>query len=218
MKTVCALLVACLAVCSGPALAQQAGRGEPTLADLRRAALRFAGLDHHPERTWVRRSRLAGLLPDLSLSLDRDLARDEDLSRSSSGTQRLDRGTDEDLSLQARAVWRFDRLLFDDVELRILQIAQQRQRERTELLMQVTRIYYQRQRLQLALGRAGNKTPPAEQALAIEELGEQLDALTGGYFRHAQTQPSRAHRPGAIPQAPGAARPTPDEPAHTGPE
>lgn len=124
-------------------------------------------------------------MPVLTVNVSRDLARDADLSRASSGTERLDTGTGEDLTLAARAVWRLDRLLFDDVEVRAAQIAQQRHRERLELLMRVTSLYYQRRKLQLALGSGARAAGRAAQVLAIEEITDQLDALTGGHFRRS---------------------------------
>lgn len=186
------------------AWAQASRDAEPSLASLRHAALRFADLERAPEIEWTRRSRIAALLPDLSLRVDRALARDADLSRASSGTQRIDLGTDEDTALQARAVWRLDRLLFDDVELRIYQVARQRQHQRTELLLQVTRMYYQRQRLLLGHTGGNRKQSSAERALAIEELTDQLDALTGGYYRRALSE-SRVGFANAV------ARPVPTE-------
>lgn len=163
---------------------EQAHR-EPSLNEIRRAALRYAGLDRYPERAWARRSRLAGIMPVLTVNAGRDLARDADLSRASNGTERLNIATDEDVKLSARAVWRLDRLLFDDIEVRAAQIAQQRHRERLELLARVTSLYYQRRKLQLAQHGQARGDGAAAQMLAIEEITDQLDALTGGYFRRS---------------------------------
>lgn len=157
---------------------------EPPLAAVRQAALRYAGLDRHPEHAWSRRTRLAGLMPTLTLSINRDLAHDADLSRQSTGKEELAVGTGEDLGFEARAVWQLDRLLFDEAEVRVLQVAQRQHQERIELLTRVTSIYYQRRKLQIARLRGG-KDAGVDQLLAIEELTDQLDALTGGYFRLA---------------------------------
>lgn len=158
---------------------------EPTLVEVRDAALRYAGLDRHPERAWARRARLAGLMPVVTVTFDRDLARDQDLSRESTGKEKLAIGTNRDIDLQAKAVWRLDRLLYDEVEIRALQTAQRQQQERITLLMRVTSIYYQRRKLQLARQRNSDQATRLDQLLALEELTDQLDALTGGYFRRA---------------------------------
>lgn len=164
---------------------------EPPLAAVRQAALRYAGLDRHPERAWSRRTRLAGLMPTLTVSINRDLAHDADLSRQSTGKEELAVGTDEDLGFEAKAVWQLDRLLFDEAEVRVLQVAQRQHQERIDLLIRVTSIYYQRRKLQIARLRGGRDAAGVDQLLAIEELTDQLDALTGGYFRLALRTPNR---------------------------
>ncbi|HWN66760.1 MAG TPA: hypothetical protein VNM90_03920 [Haliangium sp.] len=180
-----------LALADDRAVLTELQQREPTLAEVRDAALRHAGLDHHPERAWARRTRLAGLMPVLTVSLQRDLAQDADLSRESTGKESLDIGTNRDIGLEARAVWRLDRLLYDDAEVRALQMAQRQHQERLDLLMRVTSIYYQRRKLQLAQQRGGNEATRSDQLLAIEELTDQLDALTGGHFRRALHARSR---------------------------
>lgn len=182
--TMLALLPATRASADERAALAEIEKREPPLAAVRQAALRYAGLDRHPERAWSRRTRLAGLMPTLTLSLNRDLAHDADLSRQSTGKEELAVGTGEDLGFEARAVWRLDRLLFDEAEVRVLQVAQRQHDERLELLTRVTSLYYQRRKLQLARSRGG-KDATIDQLLAIEELTDQLDALTGGYFRLA---------------------------------
>lgn len=162
-------------------------RREPSLDEVRMAALRYAGLDGRSESGWGRRARLAGLLPALTLQAQRETDEDEALSRSSTGTQKLDVGAGEDLDLQARAVWQLDRLVFDEVELRALQTAQRLHRDRLQLLIQVTNIYFQRRKLQIMAiwSPPSDPSKAALDALAVVELGAQLDALTGGYFSRA---------------------------------
>jgi hypothetical protein len=169
-----------------PALAELE-RSEPGLDEVRTAALRYAGLDSGPERGWGRRTRLAGLLPTLTLRALHKTGEDEALSRSSTGTEKLDVGADENVDLEARAVWRLDRLVFDEVELRALQAAQRLHRDRIQLLTQVTNLYFQRRKLQVTAIWSPQADPAkaALDALAIAELTGQLDALTGGYFSHA---------------------------------
>lgn len=191
------LLALCLLAAPAVALADERAtlaeleQREPTLAEVRDAALRNAGLDRHPERAWARRARLAGLMPVLTVSLDRGLGHDADLSRESSGKESLDIATNRDIGVEARAVWRLDRLLYDEAEVRALQTAQRQHQERVELLLRVTGIYYQRRKLQLARQRNTNEATRLDQQLAIDELTDQLDALTGGYFRRALQARSR---------------------------
>lgn len=158
-------------------------RTEPGLDEIRRAALRYAGLASQPEKAWGLRARLAGLLPEVSLKAQRGRAQDEEFSESSTGTEKHER----DLDLEARAEWALDRLVFDEAELRAAQTAQRLHRDRIQLLTQVTNLYFQRRKLQLAVLFAPDSDPgkAALQALAIAEATAQLDALTGGYFSRA---------------------------------
>ncbi len=162
-------------------------RREPGIDEGRRAALRHAGLHRRPARAWARRARLSGLVPALSLRAQRSTAHDEGLSRSSTGTERLDAGSDEDLGMELRAVWRLDRLVFSDVEIRALQTERALQRERATLLERVTSIYFQRRKLQLQAIHAPttDRLKAAVHALAIAELTAALDTLTGGAFSRA---------------------------------
>lgn len=159
-------------------------KNEPRLDKVRKAALRHAGLEQRPERSWGWRARASGLMPVLTLQADRGTSHDNDLSRSSTGTEKLDIGVDESVGMQARAVWQLGRLVFDDAEIRATQMAQRLQRERIQVLIQVTNLYFQRRKLivETMLAPQSDRAKAALQAVAIAELTAQLDALTGGYF------------------------------------
>jgi hypothetical protein len=162
-------------------------REEPDLSQVRARAVEHAGLDGKAERAWARRARWSALLPDLTLRANHGAGEDRDLSRSSSGTERLDVGADSDFDIEARAVWELDRLVFDDVEIRALQAVQRTYRERVQLLGQVSSLYYQRRKLVLGALLAPQTDPykVALHAIAVAEVSAQLDALTGGYFSRA---------------------------------
>lgn len=184
-----AVLPLCLALAVTALRPAHAGRrarataqaAEPTLEQVRRAALHYAGLAERPDRAWSRRTRLAGLLPVVTVRVVHDTHRDEELSRSSTGAQRLDLSDDQDTTLEARAVWRLDRLVFDESELRAAQASWRLHHERLALLAQVTSLYFQRRKLQLTAPATDPGRSALEQ-LALAELTAQLDALTGGYF------------------------------------
>ncbi|MCG8422842.1 MAG: hypothetical protein MJE77_33440 [Proteobacteria bacterium] len=187
------IAVAVLLVSAGAARAERKAdldrleRGEPGLAEVRRAALHHAGLADRPELSWTGRARLSALLPVLTVQINRGSGYDRDLSRSSSGTERLDVGSDRDISVAAKAVWNLDRLLFSDAELRAVKAAQQQYEERIQLLARVTSLYFQRRKLQITAlwSPPGDPARAALQKLAIHELTAQLNALTGGYFAKA---------------------------------
>lgn len=145
-----------------PAAARVAG---PRVGEVLAQAYRAAGLHRSPGRGWVRRARLAGLLPSVAVRTGRNTSwQDADPD--------IDRGT----SIEARASWRLDRLLFDGRELQVASIEAARRRERRQLGSQVIRAYYHWQRTAAAATAQPRMTSRAEEAAA------ELDALTDGWF------------------------------------
>ncbi|HUH02201.1 MAG TPA: hypothetical protein VML75_09400 [Kofleriaceae bacterium] len=161
---------------------------EPSVDQVRAAALRYAGMDADRWKGWARRARLAGLLPDVTVRATRHTNTDRDLSRQSTGVERLNTGIDLDRAVEARATWHLDRLVFDPAEIRAVDTGQRHHRYRLTLAAQVTTIYYRRRRLQLRLLWRPPADPAerAERHLEIRELTDQLDGLTGGYFSRAR--------------------------------
>ena len=135
----------------------------PSIADVLQAAYHTAGLDRSPARSWVRRSRLAGLMPWLTVRTGRDTSWEDD------GTSGVGRSN----VVEVRATWRLDRLVFDGHELQVATIEAARRRERRRLASRVIRAYFTWRR---AASTAATLPARAEEAIA------ELDALTDGWF------------------------------------
>lgn len=132
----------------------------PHISAVLEAAYRAAGLDRNVGRGFVRRARLAGLVPWLSVRTARDTAWKEiepEIGRST--------------TLEVRATWRLDRLMFEPRELQVASLEGARRRERRRLAKQVIRAYF--------VWREAQETVKAEEAAA------ELDALTDGWFSKA---------------------------------
>jgi len=161
---------------------------DPSIEEAQRAALRNATLEPRRARRLLSRVRCAGVLPRVEASLSRGLSRDEDLDRAYQEMDELSLATDEDLDFRLTVRWDLDRLIYDPEELRAYrEVASQAQRRR-ELLLAVTRMYYE-----LLLLRFQQETQPAadsasrvERELRIDELRALLDGLTGGLFTRGQ--------------------------------
>lgn len=137
----------------------------PSISDVLSAAYHTAGLDRSPARSWVRRSRLAGLMPWLTVRTGRDTSWEDD------GTS----GIGKSSVVEVRATWRLDRLVFDGHELQVATIEAARRRERRRLASRVIRAYFTWKRAATA---GSTATLPARAEEAIAEL----DALTDGWF------------------------------------
>jgi hypothetical protein len=158
---------------------------EPTVAQVRQAAVEHAGLARDPRRSWAARARLAGLLPELTTRLTRSQARDEGLdSDGDGGTHDRSLDVGDQVVLELRATWDLRRLVFDPTEIRAAREGLRIAAERQHLELEVTRLYYQRRRAQLEW----IASPPASalemtrRTIEMDELTANLDALTGGWL------------------------------------
>ena len=142
----------------------------PSIDAVLSAAYVTAGLDHDPADSWIRRARLAGLVPWVTVRTANDTSWQDDHSEVGHGT-----------TVEVRATWRLDRLLFDNHELQVAGIEAARRRERRRLAARVIRAYFTWRRA------AGVAFPDGDDRVAIRiaETTAELDALTDGWFSEA---------------------------------
>jgi hypothetical protein len=133
----------------------------PPISAVVAAAYRANSLDSSPATGWRWRTRLAGLVPIVTVRDGRD-ATWRDISDPTIGYVSV---------FTVSATWKLDRLLFDPNELRISAIEAARRRERRHVAAEAIRAYY-------AFARATGSDRGAEAAAV-------LDALTDGWFSDA---------------------------------
>ena len=161
----------------------------PLISAVLSAAYAAAGLDRDPGRGWVQRTRLAGLIPWLTVRTTRDTSWQDAHAEVGHGT-----------TLEFRATWRLDRLLFDGRELQVATIEAARRRERTRLASHVIRAYYAWRRAAAGTLPSGDDRVIAgrdDPARVVDDAGHviderattrldesiaELDALTDGWF------------------------------------
>lgn len=129
------------------------------------AAYAAAGLDRDPKDSWIRRARVSGLVPWVTVRTARDTSWQDDQSEVGHGT-----------SLELRATWRLDRLLFDSRELQVAAVESARRRERRRLAARVIRTYFTWRRA------ASIASDDERVATRVAEAAAELDALTDGWF------------------------------------
>ncbi len=186
------MVIAVVAVRSLAAAEPARGAGEPSVSAVIAAAQAASGLDRDPGRSWVRRTRLAGFVPWLTVRTARDTSWQDAHSEVGHGT-----------SLEVRATWRLDRLLFDGRELQVATIEAARRRERARVASQVIRAYYAwRRAAEAARPGAADRAAmqsedPGESAAndrlasRLDEAVAELDALTDGWFSEELGRRSR---------------------------
>src|SRR5687767_13437146 len=138
---------------------------EPSVRELQRAAARTAEVQPERVRAWLRRVNAAALLPSLRVRVGRGLS-----AIQLRGLEAYVPASDA-WSFQIEAGWQLDRLVFDRSELGLSRESQRLSQRREALMIQVARLYFDRQRLMA-------ESPPDQ--LAIDELTAILDGLTGG--------------------------------------
>jgi hypothetical protein len=145
----------------------------PPIAEVLRAAYASAGLDRDLSRGWIRRARLAGLVPWISVRTGRN-------TRWETSAPEVDYG----VAIEVRATWRLDRLVFDGRELQVASVEAARRRERRRLASRVIRAYFAWRRASERLGGPGARD-------RADEAAAELDALTDGWFSDAVAGPRR---------------------------
>jgi hypothetical protein len=139
----------------------------PSIGAVLSSAYAAAGLDRDPQDSWIRRARLAGLVPWVTVRTARDTSWQDEHAEVGHGT-----------SLEVRATWRLDRLVFDSHELQVASIEAARRRERRRLATRVIRAYFTWRRAAGLASGAGDERV----AIRVAEAAAELDALTDGWF------------------------------------
>jgi hypothetical protein len=171
----------------------------PTLEEAQRGALNRAGVDAKAAGRWLRRARTAAALPTVTVQYDRRFDRSWTLNQEAGEADALRNNSGNQDTLRTKATWNLDRLIFSPDELRaaraVLDVADSRER----LLVQITRLYFERQRI--LLERELEPPTTLDEAidinLRLRELEGLLSGLTGLDF---------ASTPGDAPPTPRRSR------------
>jgi len=150
---------------------------EPSIRQVQEAALRYAEVVHPDKIKAMRRNaKLKALLPDVSLDYDKtvSISTNPDYKESVVGPR------DWGLTLS----WDVGDLVFNSQVRLIDGQARLMVQTRDDILNEVTRLYYERRKLQTEFILSPPEEPEDKltKALRLEELTANIDALTGGYF------------------------------------
>ncbi len=168
---------------------------EPSVAQVQQQAARHARVDAAEVDGWLAASRTFAALPELRVEYRVRDGWDKTFRYlSTSGAQHDPQATlfdvadraqrDQDQTVVVRAAWDLDKLVMSPERIRVLRESQDAARQREKLLAEVTRLYFERRRLQvdLLLKPRSDLASSTRDALRLEELTALLDALTGGAF------------------------------------
>jgi hypothetical protein len=167
-----------------PAMASQPE--EPPIRQVHEAAIRYAEVEPEKILCWRKAAAKKAWLPKMTVGWDRNassLWHWESGSSTKPDDDVLRRGKDFldwDLTLSwdfGELIWNNDQTSIDTRSRLLVQL-------REDVLDQVTKLYFERQRVKMSLNdlRIEDRKKRLEKELRLQELTASLDALTGGYF------------------------------------
>ena len=162
---------------------------EPTIAQVQQLAMEYTHTHRSQVERWLEASRNAAWLPEFQLRYyyyDR-LNSGYDYEADDEGfieAIQTDADSDKDHVYQATFKWRLDDLMMSSERIRVISEAQDVVKLRDKVLGEVTRIYFDRRRLQVdnLLAPSSDIRSQVEDQLRLMELTAELDAYTGGQF------------------------------------
>jgi hypothetical protein len=164
------------------ALLESALAGDPSIAEVQRAAEQRAAPSAADGAGWRRRARVAAMLPRLVAEYRHDERSFHEVGLTSTAEVDYVRASPGDTVL-VRLDWSLEGLVFGRNELAAATAAESAASHRLGAAERATRLYYERLRLRVALAAAppGDGRARAEAELELASVTAQLDALTGLY-------------------------------------
>lgn len=156
--------------------AKEAFKDEPSIQEIQKQAIRYAEVDPQKIKGWRRRAQFAALMPSISVDYDKTVA----TSLSSSYERAFVGPMDWGVSLSwdvGELIWNSDQTSIDSRSKLMVEL-------RESILDEVTRLYFERRRLQteLLISPPEEASERLDETLRLEELTASIDALTGGYL------------------------------------
>ena len=157
---------------------------EPTIRQVQEVAIQYAEVSPNKIKRWREKARIKAILPKFNIGVDHSASDTYEIYTSSKdsywmyGPRDNTEGWDMNLSWDlSELIWNPDQTTIDIRSKLMVQL-------RDDILDEVTRIYFERRRLQIGLAAGAQETEisTVNKKLRIDELTANLDAFTGGWF------------------------------------
>lgn len=157
---------------------------EPSLREVQKIAAKRAFLQRKTVKSWIRRVRSAAWLPDVRVKLDQNQGSELRLKGEPGTSSQWAEKEGDGLSYGIQLTWSFNRLVFDPDELKVNREAHRMVELREEIMHNVTRVFFERRRIQVMNYLRPPRTirAAAFRRLAKERLEGLLDSITGGWY------------------------------------
>jgi hypothetical protein len=165
---------------------EEYSKGEPSIDEVQRAAIKYAELDKQKIDQWRKRAAQKAILPSLNVGIDRnstDLWHWEGGSTTKVDDDTLRKGRDS-VDWSVSLSWDLGDLVWNDDQTSIDVRSRLMVELRNDVLDEVIKLYYERIRLKMEMEtlQIEDRRRRLEKELRIRELTASLDSLTGGYF------------------------------------
>jgi hypothetical protein len=159
---------------------------EPTVQEVQRMAIDYGEVSNEKIKDWRRKAAARAMLPEVSIGVDRnssDLWHWEGGSTTKTDDDVLRRGRDA-IDWGINLKWDLSEVVFDDAQTSIDTRSKLLVELRNDILSEVTRLYFERRRLQIEIQSKKEMSEKMEldKQLRISELTALLDRLTGAAF------------------------------------
>lgn len=161
---------------------------EPEVRDVQAMVLEYSKTDPRYVNEWLRAAKNSAWLPELTVKYDYGNGYGYGYTYEVSEDGELDDAdVDTDHGVAVTAKWKFDELVMSSDRIRVISETQDIVKLRDKILDQVTRLYFDRRRLQvdMLLAGGGDLKTQLKNEMRLQELTAQIDAYTGGRFSAA---------------------------------
>ena len=160
---------------------------EPTIEEIREAAIEYAEVSPDKIRTWRKAAAYRALLPDVRFAYDKGKDWQNSYSYYKVNDEYVkydDITNDKDTGWSVSLSWALGDLIWNSAQTSIDSRSKLLVQLRDDVLNEVTRVYFERRRLQIdiALSPPSDNREKMEKDLRLQELTAIIDALTGSYL------------------------------------
>ena len=162
---------------------------EPDIRAVQAMAMRYSKTNPELMEKWLSSSQRAYALPKVNLQYDKQLDEGTRYDYVAGATGELESQVDyvqlgNDDRVVVKLEWRLDKLVMSSEQIRVINETGKANKMREKVLDEVTRLYFDRRRLQVdnLLNPPSSLPDQIEMELRLQEMTANLDALTGGEF------------------------------------
>lgn len=163
---------------------------EPTVRMVQDMAMRYSKTNPEMVERWLNASKRAYALPKVNLQYDKQLGQSDrfdyvaDPATGELTSQKDYTQIGNDDKVVVKLEWRLDKLVMSSEQIRVINESGKANKLRENILDEVTRLYFDRRRLQVEslLKPPSSLQDRIELELRLQEMTANLDALTGGEF------------------------------------